>query len=414
MNFATSALGDTGDAAVLWIADTGSGNRLCSAEKFHEEILQGLKPCPDIRLATANGVIGARGELDVYMPELKMNAKFLLLDKCPPVLSVGRLVEDHGFQFQWKQGCAWFTSPNGTKLECHVKNYVPMLTTPSPCQPRNGESDVNEDGAHCVTDLIDLSDPALPADDGEGGCSTPDEEDSSEPTADAEARLRSEAGSREHLLTHLPKNNFCDICTEGKIKAKPARRRNLNLEVEPKDWGDTLLADHFVVGELGISLDGEKYGILLKDLGTGMTDVFPVRRKSKVLTICSIREFGGTQQWQRFASDNAPELIAAAKAEFMTHVTSTPWRPQSNSLIEREIGTLGDGTRCMLAQSGLPHTSRGGLTLRRRSASTRTSPRRCQGGIALGRRSSTKTLEVFSSRLDARSSSANQFPIAAA
>eukprot|EP00972_Heterocapsa_arctica_P071061 10498281-Heterocapsa_arctica.AAC.1 len=40
-----------------------------------------------------------------------------------------------------------------------------------------------------------------------------------------EMRLRREAQSEQHMMTHLPMNNFCDVCREGKLKQKPARRR---------------------------------------------------------------------------------------------------------------------------------------------------------------------------------------------
>ena len=68
----------------------------------------------------------------------------------------------------------------------------------------------------------------------------------------------------------------------------------------------------------------------------------------------AISEFGGTTRWQTFASDNAPELISAARDEFMTqHATSTP--ESYNGPIEREIGITSDGTRALLAQSGFGH-----------------------------------------------------------
>ena len=37
------------------------------------------------------------------------------------------------------------------------------------------------------------------------------------------------------------------------------------------------------------------------------------------------------------------------------HATSTPYQPQSNSLIERQVGVIIQGTRASLLQSGLPH-----------------------------------------------------------
>ena len=73
------------------------------------------------------------------------------------------------------------------------------------------------------------------------------------------------------------------------------------------------------------------------------------------MVVCSIREFAGPQtQFLQLASDNAKELIAAAKFENMLHLKSTPWRPTSNSKIERVMQMVGDGVRTLLVQSCLP------------------------------------------------------------
>ena len=66
----------------------------------------------------------------------------------------------------------------------------------------------------------------------------------------AEARLRREAVSRRHLMTHLPKNPYCPICQGAKIRAAPAKpqqRRSGNPEVDPQRFCDLLLADHIVL-----------------------------------------------------------------------------------------------------------------------------------------------------------------------
>ena len=107
--------------------------------------------------------------------------------------------------------------------------------------------------------------------------------------------------------------------------------------------------------DLALGVGKKRFGILLKDLGTAVKDLFPTKSKSKASCVMAIRELGGTTRWKTFASDNALELIAAAREEYMTHATSTPWRPESNGVIEREIGITSDGTRAMLAQSGLGH-----------------------------------------------------------
>ena len=90
---------------VLWIADTGSGNHLSSPSQLESSTMSAMKACSDdIRLATANGQVSPEGELDVHLPELGLDARLLVLKSCPRVLSVGRLVEDHGLEFHWATG----------------------------------------------------------------------------------------------------------------------------------------------------------------------------------------------------------------------------------------------------------------------------------------------------------------------
>ena len=162
-----------------------------------------------------------------------------------------------------------------------------------------------------------------------------------------------------HLLTHLPKDPNGDICNEGKMRQRPARRRIPVLPRDPVEWGDTLLADHLTVGikhaDLALGVGKERSVLLLKDLGTAVKDLFPTTKKTKASCFMAIREFGGTTRWTTFASDNAPGLISVARDEYMTHATSTPGRPESNGFIERGIGITSDGARAMLAQSGLWH-----------------------------------------------------------
>ena len=61
-----------------------------------------------------------------------------------------------------------------------------------------------------------------------------------------------------------------------------------------------------------------------------------------------------TVQFYFMYCDNAPELTSACASELMLHLSSTPNRPKSNSIIERFIQLIVEGTRCLLFQSGLP------------------------------------------------------------
>eukprot|EP00972_Heterocapsa_arctica_P078396 11559105-Heterocapsa_arctica.AAC.1 len=63
----------------------------------------------------------------VNIPGLGADAQVLVLDSCPRVLSLGRLVEDNHCRFSWVPGRAWITDPDGGEHECTVHNYVPSL-----------------------------------------------------------------------------------------------------------------------------------------------------------------------------------------------------------------------------------------------------------------------------------------------
>ena len=91
-------------------------------------------------MATANGVVESQGTVRVYIPELETEADLLVMRNCPAVLSMGRLIEDDGYQFTWHSGEAVLTSPSGARLRCEVRNYVPSLEAGSLRSPRAWES----------------------------------------------------------------------------------------------------------------------------------------------------------------------------------------------------------------------------------------------------------------------------------
>ena len=122
--------GTSGKTPIVWVADTGSGNHLSGRAQLPESTIRYIRENPEsLRLATANGVVDAKAILDIHAPELQVDARVLVLDDCPNVLSVGRLVEDNLFEFHWIPGRAWIRNSEGHDQECVVQNYVPMLST---------------------------------------------------------------------------------------------------------------------------------------------------------------------------------------------------------------------------------------------------------------------------------------------
>jgi hypothetical protein len=79
-------------------------------------------------LQTANGVITARHEADVYIVELDDNVTVVLMDNAPPVLSLGKLCIENGWAYQWEPGSKAPVLTKGHKsIECPVTNMVPNI-----------------------------------------------------------------------------------------------------------------------------------------------------------------------------------------------------------------------------------------------------------------------------------------------
>ena len=98
---------------------------------------------------TANEV-QTRKEATVYVEELDLFVKVMLLDETPAVLFLRKLCGDHGYT------CHWIScqKPHPTKckrIDCNISNYVPFAvpglsassssTTPTPTSPSSSSQD---------------------------------------------------------------------------------------------------------------------------------------------------------------------------------------------------------------------------------------------------------------------------------
>ena len=247
------------------------------------------------------------------------------------MLSLGRLVDEHHCSFRWDQHGAVLTDHLGQKHECVIKNFAPFLNA---------------------------SEYAFPVD------AAPDPEEAPEGTGHDEGLLEGimpegndeteeETPGMLHDLTHLRKRTDCEAC-RAKIKSKPGRRRDPKLRERPAGWRHTLLVDHLSASDLKVEKQDFKMCLVCLCAGTSYGDVIPVKSKKLGATVLALREFYGEDQFYFMYSDNAPELKSACASELMLHLSSTPNRSKSNSIVERFIQLIAEGTRCLLFQSGLP------------------------------------------------------------
>ena len=311
-----------------WIIDTGTENHLVTTSKIDPNDPDIHKTDRPLRLATANGTIVADRRVKTQVPGLGISIDPLMLDKTVDAISVGRLVMDDSFSFHWPNGeAAYFQDRDGNVIPCTTRGYVPVIAA-------EGRQAAAAPGVAVQVDghLDDV-----------GAEISRDE------------RLRREARTAEHCLTHMPKNPFCWVCSMSKMVAKQARRLGPEDQaINPTAFGEHVCADHITGLDDEETADGNQAAMFIMDMFTRFPCLAPVKNKSASSAIHAIRQYIGKSELTTLYTDNSGELEVAAKEVAKIHATSTPYRPQSNSLAERGIRTLLEATRASLVQAGLP------------------------------------------------------------
>ena len=205
------------DSRIEWIIDTGTENHLIKSS-FVEADDEGIhKTDKPMKLATANGTIIADTRVNKDLPELGVQIDPLVLDQTVNAISVGRLVIDEDYSFHWPKGqAAYFEHGDGRVIRCDTKGYVPVISS-------------ERDEMNAVPGV------GVQAD-------NPDAEQGEEESRNE--KLKREAQSPEHCLTHMPKNPYCWVCSMSKMVAKQARRLGPDQHaVNPENFGEHVCAD---------------------------------------------------------------------------------------------------------------------------------------------------------------------------
>jgi transposase InsO family protein len=79
-----------------------------------------------------------------------------------------------------------------------------------------------------------------------------------------------------------------------------------------------------------------------------------VDSKNTESTVEALQSFVGDATIKRFYSDNADELVSAARFLNITHEASQQGIPQTNGIIQREVQDMLTGTRTLLVAVGMP------------------------------------------------------------
>ena len=102
------------------------------------------------------------------------------------------------------------------------------------------------------------------------------------------------------------------------------------------------------------ALNGNVISLVVRDVHTKFGAVYPANDKTSSSTIEALQRFIGDDKVKRFYSDNAEELIAAARELMIPHEASQQGMPETNGIIERKVQDMLCGTRTVMFAAGLP------------------------------------------------------------
>ena len=75
----------------------------------------------------ANGEVHTNEEAQVYLHDLNLFVTVQLLEETLPVLSLGKLFEDHRYTYEWAGGQKPRLTEEGTTILCKTDNFVPLV-----------------------------------------------------------------------------------------------------------------------------------------------------------------------------------------------------------------------------------------------------------------------------------------------
>ena len=220
-----------------WILDTGSCVDLVKESDLTESDKRGIVDAERAeRLLTANGPTHAYKEVLVDIQSCDASTYALVMENSPSVLSLGKLIEEKGFSFEWKFGShPILVNPDGAIINIEVHDYVPMIAATALSCPVNQYGGISSSSvdAQAATTAEEMPHNTATAPAGSTGDRLRNAGD---------ARIRKSL-SPVHNIIHFPKDSRCDICSQCKKKT-PHRRKHHAEEHGESD--EELIADKSV------------------------------------------------------------------------------------------------------------------------------------------------------------------------
>ena len=396
--------GDNDHEGHQWIMDTGCGSDLISKAKVEDHNLRRSKAKNPIQFQTANGNTKGLDIVTMNIVEFDESVEPYVLPDTPSVLSIGRRCMQEGYHFVWLSGKhPYLITPSGKLVALAVEDDIPYHISGDPrCQP---VEPTHELSIPCLLEHMrgamgDDSQPAVPAEpkdpgdemieaairsieaDDEGpkppvsvhpvgeqdeGRSNQDEsevaaneedpgvvlvdENNGAPVKVPKRKLKEEAVSMAHLISHRFKNPYCQACVRGKMRHLYTKKGAFQREL--KEWGDVVTLD-FVFPEDQMDDDFVMKMLTVKDIFTNFIGAYPVDTRSEVNVRNSLKFFAGDRKIKLLYGDNAEEFEKAAETLEIPFDNSVPNRKQTNAIVERTNLYLEDQVATCLVAAGFP------------------------------------------------------------
>ena len=111
-----------------FVEDSGASMQMVSRKDFNSAEWESVRVSwSPTTVITTNGEVLTKEEATVYVRELDLFVTVMFLGDIPPVLSLGNLCDDHGFNYLRTSGQTPHLINNGKKIECNTANCVPFV-----------------------------------------------------------------------------------------------------------------------------------------------------------------------------------------------------------------------------------------------------------------------------------------------
>ena len=205
---------------------TGCGHDLVGKSEVKAKALKKAEPEECLVLSTANGPAPVEQVAEMTVKELLEDIRPLVLEETPSVLSIGRRCMRYGYGFYWRPGRKpILVTPKGRRIKLHVEGDIPYLIVGNdPACPTVIAFDSGNDVAAPTANHPEAvaQAPAENEMENEVVEVAVETEEVAQLPEKKENKLRKAATSVQHMLTHMPSNPFCKICSSAKMRQSGA------------------------------------------------------------------------------------------------------------------------------------------------------------------------------------------------